>query len=101
MKLLLDTHVFLWVIAEVSRLPPRVRDAVASAENEVALSVASRSPPSTCHGSEAVTGSRASRLQRGTSSGSRTFPASTRTRSTGSSLLRRRSAGWSSSPRIQ
>lgn len=41
MKLLLDTHVFLWVIAEVSRLPPRVRDAVASGENEVALSVAS------------------------------------------------------------
>ena len=41
MKLSLDTHAFLWWIADDSRLSPRVRDLIAAAENEIFLSVAS------------------------------------------------------------
>ncbi len=38
MKLLLDTHVWLWSILESSRLSPAVRNAIASRENELWLS---------------------------------------------------------------
>lgn len=41
MKLLLDTHVFLWYIAADSRLPATFRDALQDTTNEVFLSVAS------------------------------------------------------------
>ena len=41
MKLLLDTHVFLWTIAAPDRLPPQVRNAVENDENEVFVSAAS------------------------------------------------------------
>lgn len=41
MRLLLDTHVFLWYITADPRLTVRVRDMVTSADNEVFLSVAS------------------------------------------------------------
>ena len=41
MRLLLDTHVFLWTIAAPDRLPPKVRAAVEDDENEVFVSAAS------------------------------------------------------------
>ncbi len=41
MKLLLDTHIFLWYIAADSRLPLLFRDAIRQPNNEVFLSVAS------------------------------------------------------------
>ena len=41
MKLLLDTHIFLWCIAADLRLPLLFRDAIREPENEVFLSVAS------------------------------------------------------------
>ena len=41
MKILLDTHIFLWYISADLRLPAEVRDAVRDPENEVFLSVAS------------------------------------------------------------
>ncbi len=41
MRLLVDTHVLLWAAAEPGRLPARVRDRLASPENEVLFSAAS------------------------------------------------------------
>ena len=41
MKLLLDTHIFLWFIAADSRLPILFRDAIREPNNETFLSVAS------------------------------------------------------------
>jgi PIN domain nuclease of toxin-antitoxin system len=41
MKLLLDTHVFLWYISADSELPAAFRDAIRDPANEVYLSVAS------------------------------------------------------------
>ena len=41
MKLLLDTHVFLWFISGDAKLRPELRDAIQDAANEVYLSVAS------------------------------------------------------------
>lgn len=41
MKILLDTHIFLWFISGDSRLPADVRDAIRDRDNEVYLSVAS------------------------------------------------------------
>lgn len=41
MRLLLDTHVFLWYISADSRLPVTFRDSIRDPANEVYLSVAS------------------------------------------------------------
>ena len=41
MKLLLDTHTFLWYISADKKLPADVRDAIRSPANEVYFSVAS------------------------------------------------------------
>jgi len=41
MRLLLDTHVFLWFISADARLPVQWRDAIRDTENEVFLSVVS------------------------------------------------------------
>ncbi len=41
MKLLLDTHVFLWYITADSRLPTIFRDAIREPKNDAFLSVAS------------------------------------------------------------
>ncbi len=41
MKLLLDTHVFIWWAVEPQRLPPRVYEACEDPGNELLLSVAS------------------------------------------------------------
>jgi PIN domain nuclease of toxin-antitoxin system len=41
MKLLLDTHVFLWFISGDKRLPATVRDRIRDRDNEVYLSVVS------------------------------------------------------------
>lgn len=41
MKLLLDTHVFLWFISGDERLPAAMRDVIREPENEVYLSVVS------------------------------------------------------------
>ena len=41
MKLLLDTHIFLWYITADSRLPMLFRDAIREPKNEVYLSVVS------------------------------------------------------------
>ncbi len=41
MKLLLDTHIFLWFISGDSRLPNNFRDAIQDPGNEVHLSVVS------------------------------------------------------------
>lgn len=38
MKLLLDTHIWLWALLEPERLTPAVREALASADNELWLS---------------------------------------------------------------
>ncbi len=41
MRLLLDTHAFVWWDADDSRLPARMREAIASAENQVFVSAIS------------------------------------------------------------
>ena len=41
MRLLLDTHVFLWWVDDAQPLSSRAREAIASAENECLVSVAS------------------------------------------------------------
>lgn len=41
MRLILDTHSFLWSVSEPERLPPRVREACEDLRNEVLLSVVS------------------------------------------------------------
>jgi PIN domain nuclease of toxin-antitoxin system len=41
MKLLLDTHVFIWWDGEPRKLPKRVLDACVAVENQVLLSIAS------------------------------------------------------------
>jgi PIN domain nuclease of toxin-antitoxin system len=41
MRLLLDTHVLLWALADPRRLAESARDAIESAENEVLFSAAS------------------------------------------------------------
>ena len=41
MKLLLDTHVFLWYISGDSRLPNQLRNVLCNSDNEVWLSVVS------------------------------------------------------------
>jgi PIN domain nuclease of toxin-antitoxin system len=41
MKLLLDTHVFLWFISGDSRLSDSLRDSIRDLNNEVYLSVVS------------------------------------------------------------
>ena len=41
MKILLDTHVWLWMVLEPERLSEAASDALASAKNETMLSVAS------------------------------------------------------------
>ena len=41
MKILLDTHVFLWFISGDSRLPTAFRDSIRDPNNEIALSVVS------------------------------------------------------------
>lgn len=38
MKLLLDTHIWIWSVVEPERLSPRVRNALESSENEIWLS---------------------------------------------------------------
>jgi PIN domain nuclease of toxin-antitoxin system len=40
-KLLLDTHLLLWVISQSRRLSPRARDLIGDPENELLFSVAS------------------------------------------------------------
>ncbi len=41
MKLLLDTHIFLWYITDDNHLPAKVRDSIQDWNNEVYLSVVS------------------------------------------------------------
>jgi PIN domain nuclease of toxin-antitoxin system len=41
MKILLDTHIFLWFISKDSRLAQNVRDLIRDRDNEVYLSVVS------------------------------------------------------------
>ena len=41
MKVLLDTHVWLWMVLEPERLSEAANDALASAQNKTVLSVAS------------------------------------------------------------
>jgi PIN domain nuclease of toxin-antitoxin system len=41
MRLLLDTHVFLWFISGSPRIPSRLRDSIRTRENDVYLSVVS------------------------------------------------------------
>jgi|SRR5262245_32414239 len=41
MRLLLDTHIFLWYISGDSRLRSEIRDAISDSQNEVYLSVIS------------------------------------------------------------
>lgn len=41
MRLLLDTHVLIWAVAEPDRLPPPVRDAVADPGNDALVSTVS------------------------------------------------------------
>ena len=41
MKLLLDTHIFLWYISKDKRLPVALKDAIRDLENQVFLSVVS------------------------------------------------------------
>lgn len=41
MRLLLDTHVFIWAMGQVERLPDHVSDAIGDPDNEVWLSAAS------------------------------------------------------------
>ena len=39
MKLLLDTHIFLWFISGDKRLPQVIRDRIRNLDNEVYLSI--------------------------------------------------------------
>ncbi len=41
MRVLLDTHVFLWAIGDPDRLSSRIRDTIQDARNEVLLSIVS------------------------------------------------------------
>lgn len=41
MRILLDTHIFLWYISDDRRLPLRIKEAIESPANEVFLSVVS------------------------------------------------------------
>ena len=41
MRLLLDTHVLLWIFLEPNRLPPRVAEAIRTPRNEVYVSAVS------------------------------------------------------------
>ena len=41
MKLILDTHIFLWFISGDNRLPDDMRDSIRDSGNEVYLSVVS------------------------------------------------------------
>ena len=41
MRILLDTHVFLWLITGDSRMPPAFRSAIQDSNNQVFLSIAS------------------------------------------------------------
>lgn len=41
MKLLLDTHIFLWYVSKDKRLPVALKDAIRNLENQVFLSVVS------------------------------------------------------------
>jgi PIN domain nuclease of toxin-antitoxin system len=41
MRILLDTHIFLWFISGDSRLPTHIRDAIRDPANEIFLSVVS------------------------------------------------------------
>ncbi len=41
MKLLLDTHIFLWYITDDKRLPIGIRDTIRDLNNEVYLSLVS------------------------------------------------------------
>jgi len=41
MRLLLDTHMFLWFLSEESRIPEETREAIESSENSVLVSAAS------------------------------------------------------------
>ena len=41
MKLLLDTHIFLWYLSKDKRLPGKLRDAIRNVENQVFVSVVS------------------------------------------------------------
>lgn len=41
MRLLLDTHAFLWAVSEPARLPVRVRNSIRQRENELFVSAAS------------------------------------------------------------
>jgi PIN domain nuclease of toxin-antitoxin system len=43
-KILLDTHAFLWLIAGDARLSPKARDIIEAADNESLLSGASLPP---------------------------------------------------------
>lgn len=42
MKLLLDTHIAIWAVANSPRLPESARELIADAQNEIVVSVASR-----------------------------------------------------------
>ena len=39
MKIILDTHIFLWFISGDNRLTTDIRDAISDSENEVYLSI--------------------------------------------------------------
>ena len=41
MRLLLDTHVFVWAMGQVSRLPPSIAEAIRNPDNDVFLSAVS------------------------------------------------------------
>lgn len=41
MKLLLDTHIAIWAVANSARLPESARELIADAKNEIVVSVAS------------------------------------------------------------
>lgn len=42
MKILLDTHIFLWFISDDNKLATDIRDAISDYDNEVYLSIISR-----------------------------------------------------------
>ena len=41
MRLVLDTHVWLWALLEPARLPPEIRSALSASDNQILLSVVS------------------------------------------------------------
>lgn len=41
MRLLVDTHIFVWMVGEPERLPPAIRDAVVDPNNDVYVSAIS------------------------------------------------------------